>query len=81
MQMNRLEAPSVPKKAKQLINDDDIKAVVKTLKSDFLTQGNKIEEFEKKINLKFGGKNCAVLNSGTSALLLAFLSIGLKKTI
>ena len=32
---------------KQLINDDDIKAVVKTLKSDFLTQGNKIEEFEK----------------------------------
>ncbi len=55
---------------KQLINDDDIKAVVKTLKSDFLTQGNKIEEFEKKINLKFGGKNCAVLNSGTSALYL-----------
>ena len=42
---------------KQLINDDDIKAVVKTLKSDFLTQGNKIEEFEKKTISEIFKKN------------------------
>ena len=31
---------------RQYITDDDIAAVVKTLKSDFLTQGPKIKEFE-----------------------------------
>ena len=39
---------------RQLIENDDIKAVIKTLKNDFLTQGPKISEFEKKINQKFG---------------------------
>ena len=31
----------------QYITDEDISAVVETLKSDYLTQGPKIQEFEK----------------------------------
>jgi UDP-4-amino-4,6-dideoxy-L-N-acetyl-beta-L-altrosamine transaminase len=31
---------------RQSINDDDINEVIKVLKSDFLTQGPKIKEFE-----------------------------------
>ena len=34
---------------KQYIEKDDIKEVVETLKSDFLTQGPKVKEFEKKL--------------------------------
>ena len=64
---------------KQSITDDDIKSVIKTLKSDYITQGYKIEEFEKKLNIKFGGKFCAVLNSGTSALYLLGKALNWKK--
>ncbi|MGB4373184.1 MAG: DegT/DnrJ/EryC1/StrS family aminotransferase, partial [Halanaerobiales bacterium] len=42
----------MPKKyipyGKQWIDDEDIKAVVEVLKSDYLTTGPKIEEFEEK---------------------------------
>ena len=31
---------------RQFIDDEDIQAVVDTLKSDFLTQGSKVPEFE-----------------------------------
>ncbi len=64
---------------RQLIKQDDIKAVIKTLKSNFLTQGSKIAEFENKINLKFGGKYCCVLSNGTSALYLLGKALGWKK--
>ena len=61
------------------IDSKDIRAVKKVLKSKFLTQGNKIEEFEKKLNLKFGSKYSTVTNSATSALHLSCLALGLKK--
>ena len=32
---------------KQTINNDDIKSVIKSLKSDFLTQGSLVRKFEK----------------------------------
>ena len=35
---------------KQTIDEDDINSVVEVLKSDFLTTGPKIKEFEDKIN-------------------------------
>ena len=52
---------------RQLIENDDIKAVLKTLKSEFLTQGLKTPEFEKEINKKFGGKYSCVLSNGTAS--------------
>ena len=64
---------------KHYIDQKDIKAVVSTLKSDFLTQGPKVIEFEKKLNSLCGSKYTCAVSSGTAALHLAFLAVGLKK--
>jgi len=58
---------------KQTIKKDDIKAVVKTLKSAFLTTGPKVLEFEKQISNYCGSNYCVALSSGTAALHLASL--------
>ena len=56
---------------------DDIDAVVKVLKSDFLTQGPCVPRFEKEISRCCGAKYAVAVNSATSALHLACLSLGL----
>ena len=61
------------------ISDDDIQSVVDVLESDWLTQGPKIEEFEKEISAYCGSKYSVVFNSGTSALHAAFSVLGLDK--
>lgn len=58
------------------INDDDIAAVVRVLKSDFLTQGPAVPQFEQGIADYSGAKYAVAVNSATSALHLAYLSIG-----
>ena len=63
---------------RQSIGSKDISAIVKTTKSDYLTTGPKVIEFEKEIRKYTGSRYAAVCNSGTSALHLAFLSIGIK---
>lgn len=65
--------------SKQSINKSDIKSVNKTLKSDYLTQGPKTLEFEKKLKSYTGAKYSIVVNSASSALLLSCMSLGLKK--
>ena len=64
---------------RQNITQDDIKAVVKVLKSEFLTQGNILEDFEKGISIKVNSKYAVAVNSATSALHIACLALGLKK--
>ena len=61
------------------ISDDDIESVVDVLESDWLTQGPKIEEFEKEISAYCGSNYAVVFNSGTSALHAAFSVLGLDK--
>ncbi len=56
---------------KQTINNNDIKEVIRVLKSDFLTQGPKVSQFEKKLSNYFGSKYCSAVSSGTAALHLA----------
>lgn len=63
---------------RQSINDDDIKAVVETLKSDYLTQGPKIKEFEKKFAEYVGAEYAVAVNNATSALHLATTALGVK---
>ena len=63
---------------KQTIDDEDIYEVVKTLKSDFITQGPKIEEFEKALAKYCGTKYAVAFNSGTSALHGAYFALGLS---
>lgn len=63
---------------RQNITDDDIKAVVDTLKSDFLTQGPKIKEFEDDFSRYIGCKYSVAVASGTAALHLSTLALGVK---
>ena len=64
---------------RQWIDDGDIEAVINVLKSDWITQGPKIEEFEKKLAEYCGAKYAVAFNSGTSALLSAYWAVGLKE--
>ena len=64
---------------KQHIDNNDIKAVIKILKGEWLTQGPQVENFEKALKSKFLAKYCTVLSSGTAALHLAGLALGWKR--
>ena len=64
---------------KHFIDKNDIKSVVSVLKSDFLTQGPKIYEFEKALKSFFGAKYVACTSSGTAALHLCGLALNWKK--
>ena len=63
---------------RQHITQDDIDAVVKTLTSDFLTQGPKIKEFEDAFAAYIGAKYAVAVNNATAGLHLSVLSMGLK---
>ena len=64
---------------RQSIDEDDIAAVVETLKADFLTTGPKIEEFEKLLCEKTGAKYAVVCGNGTLALHLSAAALGIGK--
>ena len=63
----------------QNISKDDIESVVDVLNSDFLTQGPKVPEFEDAIKKYCHVNHAIAVNSATSALHIACLSLGLKK--
>lgn len=62
---------------RQDISDDDIEAVVATLKSDFLTQGPCVPAFEDALCKHTGAAFSVAVNSATSALHIAYLALGL----
>ena len=64
---------------RQSISDEDINSVLEALKSDWLTQGPKVEKFEKEIVKKIGCNFAIAANSATSCLHLACKSLDLKK--
>ena len=64
---------------KQFLDNKDLSSVRKVLQSDYLTQGPKVDGFEKALLKKFGGKFCSVVSSGTAALHLLGLALGWKK--
>jgi UDP-4-amino-4,6-dideoxy-N-acetyl-beta-L-altrosamine transaminase len=51
--------------------------VVNVLQSDFLTQGPKVPAFERAVAEKVGAKHAVAVNSGTGALHVACLALGL----
>ena len=65
--------------SKQSISNQDILAVTKVLKSDFLTQGPMVTKFENEIKKITKSKFAVAANSATSALHLSCLALGLKK--
>jgi len=60
------------------IDDDDIAAVSDVLRSNFLTTGPYIERFESALAEKLGAKFAVVCSSGTAALHLAAVAIGIQ---
>jgi UDP-4-amino-4,6-dideoxy-N-acetyl-beta-L-altrosamine transaminase len=58
------------------INQTDIDSVIEVLKSDFLTQGPKVPAFESAVKSYTGASFAVAVNSATSALHLACLSLG-----
>ncbi|MCX5785937.1 MAG: UDP-4-amino-4,6-dideoxy-N-acetyl-beta-L-altrosamine transaminase [Elusimicrobia bacterium] len=64
---------------KQWLDKDDIEAVIGVLKSDFLTQGPAVENFEKKICEITGSRYCVAVANATAALHLAVTSLEIEK--
>ncbi|MCD6163589.1 MAG: UDP-4-amino-4,6-dideoxy-N-acetyl-beta-L-altrosamine transaminase [candidate division Zixibacteria bacterium] len=62
---------------KQHVSEADIEAVIKVLKSDWLTQGPGVPAFEKMLTEKVGASHTAVCSSGTAALHLTMLALGI----
>jgi UDP-4-amino-4,6-dideoxy-N-acetyl-beta-L-altrosamine transaminase len=63
---------------RQNITDDDLDAVIKSLKSDFLTQGPKISEFENAFSEYIGSKYALAVSNGTAALHLCALALNIS---
>ena len=63
--------------SRQLIDDDDIAAVTEVLRSDFLTTGPKVNEFEAAFATKINAKHVVACSSGTAGLHMATNAIEL----
>lgn len=64
---------------RQTIDEDDINAVVDVLKSDYLTTGPKIAEFEQAVASYTGAKYAVAISNGTSALHAACFAAGIGR--
>lgn len=64
---------------RQDISDEDIASVVSVLRSDYLTQGPKVPEFEKRVAEYVNAQFAVAVNSATSALHIACLALGVQK--
>jgi len=62
----------------QSIDEADIQAVVATLRSDWLTTGPQIAEFEEAFAARTGARHAVSFSSGTAALHAAAFTAGLK---
>ncbi|PKP54556.1 MAG: aminotransferase DegT, partial [Candidatus Altiarchaeales archaeon HGW-Altiarchaeales-3] len=65
--------------AKPLIGKEEQKAVLEVLKSGVIAQGKKVEEFEQKFADYCSAKYAAAVNSGTAALHVALIAMGIKE--
>lgn len=62
---------------RQEITGADIDAVTRVLKADYLTQGPEVPLFEEEVARRVGARHAVAVNSATSALHIACLSVGL----
>ncbi|WP_428236144.1 UDP-4-amino-4,6-dideoxy-N-acetyl-beta-L-altrosamine transaminase [Gracilimonas sp.] len=64
---------------RQYITDEDILAVTEALKSDYLTQGPRIAEFEEAFAKYVGAKYAVAISNGTAALHLCALALNVQE--
>ena len=62
----------------QFITDEDIETVVAVLKSDYLTQGPHIGEFERQFAEYLGCKYACMVSNGTAALHLCAMALDIR---
>lgn len=62
---------------RQIISENDIRAVELVLRSDFLTQGAAVPAFEQAMGRRLGAAHAIAVNSATSALHIACLALDL----
>jgi perosamine synthetase len=62
---------------RHLIGEDDIQAVVEALRSDWLTTGPKVEQFEEAFAVRVGARHAVTFSSGTAALHAAAFVAGI----
>ncbi|MEO6713322.1 MAG: DegT/DnrJ/EryC1/StrS family aminotransferase [Mycobacteriales bacterium] len=65
--------------AKPLIGDDERAAVDRVMRSGMLAQGPEVAGFEEEFAKLVNGAHCVAVNSGTSALHLALIAVGLER--
>jgi perosamine synthetase len=63
---------------RQCLDEDDVKAVLAALQSDWLTQGPAVEHFEAQLSSAFGASHAVACSSGTAGLHLTALALGWK---
>ncbi len=63
---------------RQNITEEDIQAVIETLKSDYLTQGPRIAEFEEAFANYVSSKYAVAVSNGTAALHLCALAFNIQ---
>jgi dTDP-4-amino-4,6-dideoxygalactose transaminase len=64
---------------RQYITDEDIKAVTEALKSDYLTQGPRISDFEESFAKYVRSKYAIAISNGTAALHLCALALNVQE--
>lgn len=64
---------------RQQVTEEDINRVSKVLQSDFLTQGEKVREFEEEFARYVGSKYAVAVANGTAALHLCTLALGVNE--
>lgn len=64
---------------RQTIDEDDINSVLKILKSDYLTTGPNVSEFERKVAQYVGVKYAVAVSNGTAALHTACYAVGITE--
>jgi perosamine synthetase len=63
--------------AKPIIGDEEREAVDRVLRSGMIASGPEVAAFESEFSEYVGGRHCIAMNSGTSALHLALLAMGI----
>lgn len=63
---------------RQWIEEDDVAAVVAALRSDWITTGPRVAEFEAALAARVGARHAVVVSSGTAALHAATYAAGIK---
>jgi len=66
---------------KQNISEEDIKSVINVLKSDFLTQGPRVVDFEDKFKSYIDSDYCLAVSNATAGLHLACKAMRKKKSL